>query len=117
MENLAVMATTDKNSDDIFSESRQPIFTKVHNKHLHGVCTKTNKNGQESKFKMAAMPIYCKILSNDFFSTYFADILHDAYGASPNMKYLKSFQLDRKFGGVNLEKGRKNSDAWTLRAR
>ena len=57
-----------KNSNDISYETTEPIFMKFYIEYLYVGCTKFSLKKYLLKFKVAAMPIYGKKRSNDFFS-------------------------------------------------
>ena len=60
------------------------------------------KTGDDLKFKIAAMPIPFRQF---LVQNHWADILHEAYGALPYIKYLKSVRMDHNrpnVGGVNF---------------
>ena len=82
--------------------------------HIQHLCDKA-KMGHDLKFKMAAMPIYGKNHSNDFFPRTTRRIwlifCEEAYGAPRYIKYLKSFRFDHKqalIGWVKMGKMTQN---------
>ena len=63
------MATVhEKHSLDISYKTTEPILTDFHVKHLYDGYIKVSLKDYDPKFKIAAMPVYGKTHSNDFFS-------------------------------------------------
>ena len=57
-----------KNLNNISYETTEPILMKFHISIYMMVVQNLDKKGNDSKFKVAAMPTYGKRHSNDFFS-------------------------------------------------